>query len=76
MSELLNYIIQQIVGEDETFKISETESDQGVEYVITLTEAVSGKVIGKGGRTIKAVRDILNIIAREQNKRIYIKVTN
>ena len=76
MRELLEYILQNIVGEDTEFSISETETDTGITFEVTLPEEVSGRVIGRGGQNIKAIRDVVNILARREQKRIFIKIRN
>lgn len=76
MIKLLEYIIREIIGDAASLSIKETESDEGITYEVTIPEEVSGKVIGKGGQNIKAIRDVVNIIARKEGKRIFIKVLN
>lgn len=76
MQELLDFIITSIVGEEIDYEITETETEEGIEFSVVLPEAVSGRVIGKGGQNIKAIRDVVNILARKQEKRIFIKIRN
>lgn len=54
--------------------ISESEDQMGTVFTIEIPEEYRGKLIGKAGRNIKAIRDILSIVARQEQKRVFIKV--
>ena len=41
-----------------------------------LSEEDKPLVIGKGGRNIRAIRQITSILARKEDKRIYIKIAD
>jgi predicted RNA-binding protein YlqC (UPF0109 family) len=74
MQELLEYIVKNIVGSDVEFQVAESETEEGVELVVNLPEEYCGKLIGKGGQTIKSIRDVISIMARRDNRRVFIKV--
>lgn len=76
MKKLLEFILQNIVGPDISFEISEIEDENGITFEVTLPEEVSGKVIGRNGKNIKAIRDIVSILARREHKRVFIRVKN
>lgn len=75
MKDLLKYIITQIIDKPRKVKIEEQEDETGF-VLLTLTVAPEnmGKVIGKGGKIIGAIRQILKIKAIKQNKRIALKL--
>ena len=74
MKDTLTYIVSAIVEKEDKVEIIE-EEDQGV---INLTISVDpddmGKVIGKEGKVIKAIRNVMRIPAMKQNKKIYISL--
>lgn len=74
MKELLEYIIRNILGNKSKFEI--TEQDDG--SVVTLTVITSadegGLIIGKQGKIIKAIRNILRIKATLEKKKIILLV--
>ena len=77
MLELLHYIVTKIVSNPDDVKIETQEEDKdNIVYVLKLPEEERGVVIGKGGMNIRAIRNILNIIAKRENKRVYIKVAD
>ena len=77
MLELLHYIVTQIVSDPNTVKIDMQEEEKdNIVYLLNLPEEERGVVIGKGGMNIRAIRNILSIIAKRENKRVYIKVVD
>lgn len=77
MFELLHYIISQIVTDPKSVKIEVEEEDKdNIVFMLNLPEEERGMVIGKGGMNIRAIRNILSIIAKRENKRVYIKVVD
>ena len=72
MQEFLEYIVEK----PEEIKISEGEDDKGPYFLVELSEEDKPLVIGKGGRNIRAIRQITSILARKEDKRIYIKIAD
>jgi len=75
MKELLEYIVKSIVNNPEKVEISERESvDFPGLTILTINEEDIGIVIGKRGRTINAIRDILSINAIRSKKRVRVNL--
>ncbi len=72
MKKALEYIITQIVDEPEKVEISEQEDQGMINFTITVAQADMGKVIGKNGKVIRAIRNVVKISAIKQNKKINI----
>ncbi len=62
MKELLEFLLKGILGE-EKFEISENEDNGRISYLIKTSPENMGLVIGKGGRMIKSLRNILKVRA-------------
>jgi len=56
--ELVRYLVESLVESPESLSIEKTESDGGLRFEITLDPEDVGKVIGRGGRIIKAIRTL------------------
>lgn len=74
MEDVLRYIVEAIVEHPEAIEIQKTEVDTSVTYTITADPEDTGKIIGKGGRTIQAIRNILRILAIKQGKWVTIQI--
>ena len=60
MKELLTDMIQAIVDKPDEVDISLTESENTVIYELRLGDGDVGKVIGKKGRNVTAIRTLLS----------------
>ncbi|MBI4089402.1 MAG: KH domain-containing protein [Candidatus Levybacteria bacterium] len=72
MKKALEYIISLIVDKPKRVEISETEDNGMVNFTISVDSSDMGKVIGKNGKVIRAIRNVTKISAIKQNKKINI----
>ena len=63
MKDTLIFILKSIVDKPEKVVVEEQSNDQRNILTVTVDESDMGKVIGKRGRIIKAIRDLIKIIA-------------
>jgi len=73
MKKLLDHIISNIIGKD-NFSIEEQESDGHMQLIVKTKAENIGLLIGKQGRTIKAIRNIIKIKAVLENKSVNVSV--
>ena len=74
MKETLEYFVRALVAEPDAVKVDVTEEDEKVIYTITVAADDVGKVIGKQGRTIKALRTLIRAGAARQGQRAEVEV--
>ncbi len=74
MTELLNYIIAQIVADPEQIKITREDTEEGIKLNLAVPEEERGMIIGKNGMNIRAIRNLVSVIARREGKRIMIEI--
>lgn len=72
MNELLEYILKSLI--EDGYEIDQKEENGKTIFEIKVVPDKIGLLIGKRGRIIKAVQDIVKIRARLENKIVYIKV--
>ena len=73
MKELLEHIVKSIVNHPEDVSIEEKDSVDfpGLTILtINVNEEDKGVIIGRKGRTINSIRDIITISAIRNNKRV------
>jgi hypothetical protein len=75
MKKALEYILSQIVENPEEIKIDEQEDQGIINFTISVAPADMGKVIGKNGKVIRAIRNVVKIAAIKQNKKINIALS-
>ncbi len=71
MKQLIEYIVSNIVNHPESVVISEeqTEDKEATKYLIKVDPEDVGRVIGKQGKVIKSIRQIVRIAAIQKGTR-------
>ncbi len=77
LREFLEYIIGQLIDQPEAGAIAHELSEDGKQhhFRVTLSEDDVGMIIGKGGHTVTAMRNLLNAAAARDGQRVTLKVT-
>jgi len=75
MEDVLQLIISAIVSHPDEVSITRDTVDSAITFTVTTVPDDIGKIIGKDGRTIKAIRTLLKIIAEQQHQWVNIEVT-
>lgn len=70
MKKALEYIVSSIVETPEKVTVEEQEQDGIINFTIKVESSDMGKIIGKNGRIIRAIRNVMKIPAIKQNKKI------
>jgi hypothetical protein len=74
MQDLLNLILQNITTHPDEVSVTESTEDGRTVYTISVNPEDMGRVIGKSGKVIKAIRSLAHVIAIRQDKRFRINV--
>ena len=74
MKDFLEKLVSYIASEGVLFEIKEELSDGLITYTILVPEEEIGKIIGKEGRVISAIRTLCRLKAVGEQKRVLIKV--
>ena len=72
--EFVAYVVKAIVGNPDKVKVDRKIDELGVLLELTVDPADMGKIIGKDGRTAKAVRTLLRVLGAQSNARINLKI--
>ena len=63
MKELVEYIVSALVDEPEAVQITEERHGDSVVVRVRVAQAETGKVIGRQGRVIQAIRSLVKVAA-------------
>ena len=74
MKDLLIPIVKAIVDNPEQVQITEIEGSQTVVLELKVAKSDMGKVIGKQGRTVNAIRALLNAASGKAGKRYVLEI--
>ena len=74
MRELINYIARALVDNPEEVIVTEVEGNQTSVLELKVAKEDLGKVIGKQGRTARAMRTILSAASAKVKKRTVLEI--
>lgn len=74
MEEFVAYIIKNLVSKPESVVVSTTEGDEYIVIEIRVAAEDVGKVIGRRGNTINALRTIVRTVATRLGRRVQIEL--
>ena len=75
IAAFVDYVVRALVDEPGSVKIEVTENEQQVHTVnINCQQADIGKIIGKSGKTIMAIRSLVTGVASRINRHIDVEV--
>ncbi len=69
MKEAVEKIVKGIVSEPDAVEISEHADGKTVRIEVRVADGDMGKIIGREGRTVKAIRSLLFFAGQKQGKR-------
>jgi hypothetical protein len=74
MRDLLEFLVRSLVDDPQAVKIDELENGGDAVLRIHVAQGDVGKVIGRQGRTVKAIRAVLGIVERRAGKRVQVEI--
>ena len=69
MKELIGHIATSLVDNPDDVKVNQEEADDTITLELTVAQEDLGKVIGKQGRTARAMRSLLAAASARENKK-------
>ena len=73
-NELLEVILKEMVSKPDEVKVERTTDEMGVLLTVQLGDGDAGMVIGRGGKTIQAIRAIIMAVGAKNRQRINVKL--
>ncbi|MDR3361249.1 MAG: KH domain-containing protein [Desulfovibrio sp.] len=74
MKALIEYIARSLVDSPDEVQVSEVEGEQTTVLELKVAKEDVGKVIGKQGRTARAMRAILSAVSVKSKKRAVLEI--
>jgi len=75
MVEAIEMIVKALVDDQETVDIREVEQRNGTVLIeVRVAQQDVGKIIGKQGRTIRALRSLARIAGAKKNRRYLLEI--
>lgn len=74
MKQLIEYIVKELVEHPDEVRITEIDGERTVVFELRCNQEDVGKVIGKSGKTVGAIRTLLSTVAARQGRRAMLEV--
>lgn len=72
MKDAVEKIIRALVGEPDAVEVTEFADGKNVRLEVRVADADMGRIIGREGRTVKAIRSILFAAGQKHGKRFHL----
>ncbi|MBL8088665.1 MAG: KH domain-containing protein [Chthonomonas sp.] len=74
LAPLVQHLVQSIVAEPDVVNVDEKKDRDGVTYFVRVSPNDVGKVIGKSGRVVSAIRYVVSAAAAKARLKAFVKV--
>jgi predicted RNA-binding protein YlqC (UPF0109 family) len=74
LKELVEYIVTKLVDRPESVSVSEISGEQATIIELRVAPEDLGKVIGKEGKTARAIRTLVHAAASKERKRAVLDI--
>ncbi len=74
MKELIEYIAKALVDHPDSVDVKEIEGDKTTVYELRVGAGDLGKIIGREGKTVNAVRTIVTAASMKKGKRAILEI--
>ena len=74
VQELVAYIARSLVRDPDAVKVVVTENDASVLVELSVAPEDMGRVIGKQGRTAKAIRTVVSVATAKNSKPVFVEI--
>jgi predicted RNA-binding protein YlqC (UPF0109 family) len=77
VKDLVEYLAKSLVDRPDEVTVDEFEEDDGtIVFELTVADDDVGKVIGRNGRTVNALRTVIRASAVRHNRRVLVDVVD
>ena len=66
MKELVQFIVTSLVDHPDEVDVAEVETDDGLIIELSVAGSDMGRIIGKGGRVVNAIRTVVDVAAKQR----------
>ncbi|MFQ5606387.1 MAG: KH domain-containing protein [Candidatus Zixiibacteriota bacterium] len=74
MQEFIMTVVRALVDSPDEVEVEEVLDERGAMYELRVAPTDLGKVIGKGGQTVRSLRTLISAIAAKHGKRVALEI--
>ncbi|MBN1259784.1 MAG: KH domain-containing protein [Anaerolineae bacterium] len=72
--EMVEYVGKNLATEPDTVRVAESIHNQKITVEISVAQKDKGRIIGRRGRNIKAMRALAHVLAAKHNRRASVEL--
>ena len=76
LESLLLFLARSLVDEPEEVEVEGRETDSRVDLTLRVAQGDMGKVIGRGGRIVKAIRIVMKAASVKEGTRVNVEIAD
>ena len=76
LENLLVFLARSLVDEPDKVEVEGRETESRVDLTLRVAQGDMGKVIGRGGRIVKAIRIVMKAASVKENKRVNVEIAD
>ena len=76
MAELLAWLAKQLVDDPDAVRVEQVERDDVTVLELYVAPEDRGKVIGRGGRIVRALRTVVRASAVREGRRVLVEIAD
>jgi uncharacterized protein len=76
LENLLLFLARSLVDEPDKVEVEGRETESRVDLTLRVAQGDMGKVIGRGGRIVKAIRIVMKAASVKENKRVNVEIAD
>ncbi|MBI4051376.1 MAG: KH domain-containing protein [Elusimicrobia bacterium] len=74
MKELVLFLAKSLLDHPDEISVEPVEEGGAVKLMLKVSEEDKGKIIGKQGKVIKAIRSLLFVEGAKANKKVFLEI--
>jgi predicted RNA-binding protein YlqC (UPF0109 family) len=74
--ELVEFLARELVDDPDAVEVTETPGDRGTLFTLRVAPEDMGKVIGRAGRTARAIRTVVRAAATRQGTNVQVDIAD
>lgn len=74
MQDILEFVLKNIATVPDDVKVTTEEAEGTTNYIVSVNAADVGRIIGKEGKVIKAIRTIMRVIAIQRGVHVRVSI--
>jgi uncharacterized protein len=76
LENLLLFLARSLVDEPDKVEVEGRETESRVDLTLRVAQGDMGKVIGRGGRIVRAIRIVMKAASVKENKRVNVEIAD